>query len=871
MEILATAAKLVSGALSPLAKTLAGSDDQLKRYFRTLGWILPTVPQVLKDLQSTSNQLMASSASFEEKQRQTTASSDSDGLLDETTAKFLLDLSLFTKAISDLSPGLRDQLPSQFVSATQIDSEIQNRILHDALSRYVESDFRNLYLVGRLLGLLEAIPHAADPAHFQPAYEERLIRFDRLPQLVSDPATVMREVYGWGTPTLDGDKLFLILRDLSFALLAPVYFTYAARSLLRAIVPELAEGIVGERGLRMSFFEDSPLQMFVSLFPFPNQQPDEQQGLMLTLSGLASMQETLPITPLLSLSFKSQIDLTSGIALAFWPDRSPKIVGNIANAATSLIEGARATLGAKYALSEGDKRLQLLSVAGFQVDAKAISAEAGIGLANGTADASIIGTLTGLRVRMTGLGGDSFLADTVPDKIALEFDLSLGWSLSKGLQLQGSFDPTIVIPIGETIGPIRVDALELSFPSTGDKYQVGVGGVFSAQIGPVSAQVEGLGFAMTLDTQGGNLGPIDLGFSVMLPKGVGLAVDAAGVSGGGFLKHDDTKHEYSGMLQLKFTNLALQAFGIITTELPTGPGYALLGLIDANFPPIQLGWGFMLDGLGGAAGVNRTASVEALHAGIKADALSSVLFPTNPIANGPQILAQLDTLFPVAPGRFLFGPMAEITWGKPTMLKAALAVIIELPEPIRIILLGRITARIPSEDKALVRLTLDSLGVLDLSQDSVSLDATLFDSHILDYPLSGDMALRANWSGQRTFLMSVGGFHPKFTPPDGFPTLKRMTLDMASGIVTTLHLESYLAITSNTLQFGANLHVVIGVSAFSIDGHLGFDALFQRHPFHFEADISGSVAVSIDGEDLLSVSLDGSLSGGLTLACGGRL
>src|SRR5260370_32645754 len=98
-------------------------------------------------------------------------------------------------------------------------------------------------------------------------------------------------------------------------------------------------------------------------------------------------------------------------------------------------------------------------------------------------------------------------------------------------------------------------------------------------------------------------------------------------------------------------------------------------------------------------------------------------------------------------------------------------------------------------------------------------------------------------------------------PPDGFSAVKRMTLDMPSGIVSPLHLESYLAITSNTLQIGANLHVVVSVSAFSIDGHLGFDAIFQRHPFHFDADISGSVSVSIDGEDLLSVSLDGSLSG----------
>src|SRR5262249_11094745 len=92
-------------------------------------------------------------------------------------------------------------------------------------------------------------------------------------------------------------------------------------------------------------------------------------------------------------------------------------------------------------------------------------------------------------------------------------------------------------------------------------------------------------------------------------------------------------------------------------------------------------------------------------------------------------------------------------------------------------------------------------------------------------------------------------------------TLKRMSIDMTAGSIAKIHLDSYLAITSNTLQIGANLHVVVKVSAFSVDGHLGFDALFQRDPFHFDGDISGAVAVSIDGFDLLSVSLDASLTG----------
>jgi hypothetical protein len=334
------------------------------------------------------------------------------------------------------------------------------------------------------------------------------------------------------------------------------------------------------------------------------------------------------------------------------------------------------------------------------------------------------------------------------------------------------------------------------------------------------------------------------------------------VSGGGFLKYDQASQEYAGLLQLKFTNLELQAFGLITTKVANGAGYSVLALVDAEFPPVQLGWGFTLNGVGGLLAVNRTASVDALHAALKAGQLSSVLFPKNAIPDSATVLAQLDAFFPTAAGRFLFGPMANIGWGTPTLLTAALAVIIELPEPIRILLLARVEARLPSPSNALVSINMDALGVLDLSKSSLAIDATLFDSRLVGFTLSGQMALRAYWSSdRREFLLAIGGFSPRFNPPADFPTLERIVLDMPDGIVSKLHLAAYLAITSNTLQVGAALDVFVGVSGFGLSGHLGFDALFQFEPFHFDGDISGSVAIEAFGDDFASVSLDGTLSG----------
>ena len=115
------------------------------------------------------------------------------------------------------------------------------------------------------------------------------------------------------------------------------------------------------------------------------------------------------------------------------------------------------------------------------------------------------------------------------------------------------------------------------------------------------------------------------------PDGVGLAIDAGVVTGGGFLRFDRERGEYAGELRLRFQGIAVRAIGLLTTRLPGGrPGYSLLVLVSAEFPPVQLGLGFMLVGVGGLLGINRTVAVDALRAGLKTGALGAVLSPPDP-------------------------------------------------------------------------------------------------------------------------------------------------------------------------------------------------------------------------------------------------
>ena len=72
--------------------------------------------------------------------------------------------------------------------------------------------------------------------------------------------------------------------------------------------------------------------------------------------------------------------------------------------------------------------------------------------------------------------------------------------------------------------------------------------------------------------------------------------------------------------------------------------------------------------------------------------------------------------------------------------------------------------------------------------------------------------------------------------------------------------EGYLAVTTNTLQFGVEFTATISSGSWNIQGKLGGDALV-RMPFFFDISIHGSVAVRYKSHTLAAVKLKGGLRG----------
>ncbi|MCB1852840.1 MAG: hypothetical protein KDI83_19055 [Gammaproteobacteria bacterium] len=543
----------------------------------------------------------------------------------------------------------------------------------------------------------------------------------------------------------------------------------------------------------------------------------------------------------------------------------------------------------------------------------------------------IEGTLTPkdaqLRLQMLGASAtlspdsfDNFIAKILPrDGLRMEFDAGVGFAAVRGRFLEGqirsagtgstpkppmpvqpgmppSLPPLppetgpgfgLTIPLGKSLGALLLHNLQLRLGAEdvdGKRYTlIQAATSVSTRLGPMVARIDrvGLKFGVRFPDRDagekpGNVGFADIDVGAVVPNGVALAIDAKGiVSGGGFLFHDKAQQVYAGVMQLSFKErITVKAFGLIATQMPDGSkGFSLIVFITAeDFQPIPMGMGATLRGIGGMIAINRTFDAEAMRAGLRNKTLATLLFPQDPIRSAPEIIRSLITIFPAEEGCYLVGVLMKLGWFSPTLVHLDIAVMIELGKRMRLVVLGMISALLPTRENDLLRLNMDALGLINLDRQSVAIDAVLVDSRLAHkFVLTGEMALRASMlPGQRNFVLAVGGFNPRFAPPENFPTLQRITIALASGNNPRLTCAAYFAITSNTIQFGARAQLYAAAFGFSIEGDVGFDVLIHPLPFHLIADFGAAVQLKRGSRNLFKLSVNGTLEGPRPLRISGK-
>jgi hypothetical protein len=459
-----------------------------------------------------------------------------------------------------------------------------------------------------------------------------------------------------------------------------------------------------------------------------------------------------------------------------------------------------------------------------------------------------------------------FLSMVLPDQIRFDFDATVGWSSVEGLYFEGGGTLEASIPTHASIGPVDLNELYLALPLDEEDADLGIEAATSPSLslGPISATVKRIGIEADLTFRNGgdgNLGPVDMALDFRAPDGIGLGVDTGPAAGSGYLEFHPEQHRYTGTFQLQVGDLSLTVVGLLKTKLPDTDGYSLLLLVTAELPPIRLGFGFTLNGIGGLVGIHRGLRRKPLGKAVRTGNLDSVLFPDDVAENATQIISDLRSIFPPKADFHVFGPMIRLAWGSPAaILRADIGVVLSIPA-FKIALLGKFMLDLPDEEAALIDLNLAVVGFLDIPNKKVAIDASLYDSSIVLWDVSGDMALRATWGEKGRFLLSVGGFNERYKPPKSFPELDPIVASLSPPNGNPrLEYTGYLAVTPNSFQVGAGvvLHGEFGPA--TVHGELSFDALFRFAPFSFVVDFFAKLLFSLKGREM-GIEVDGTLKG----------
>jgi hypothetical protein len=475
-----------------------------------------------------------------------------------------------------------------------------------------------------------------------------------------------------------------------------------------------------------------------------------------------------------------------------------------------------------------------------------------------------------------GGAAGGFLSEIIGDGARIRFSGGL-IADTDGFRLDGGTNAHATLPIGRSLGALTVHNLDVGLgPSnTGGDLGLEISGGFAATLGPFKAVVDRLGFELDVDRRdNGNFGPFHVGVGFKRPSGVGLSIDSGIVTGGGYLFADPVNHEFAGALELKFGNVIVKAIGMVTDA---DEGWSLLLFLYAQFPSIQLGLGFTLDGIGGLVGVQRGIDVTKLALALKTKAFDDILFPANPVADAPRIINELRSFFPFSARSLTIGPMLDIGWGSPRILFIRVAVLFQVNDvfhrPLgafslaRIVLVGQLRLQLGSTKSdsttSVVRLIIDVLGFWDLEKKKYGFLASLRDSKIATIDITGGLVVFGAYGDNSRFILAAGGFNPRFTdiPPEAKAAVDRLGAAFKVGSFS-LKLTGYFALTPGTIQAGFDIAASASIGPVGLKGELGFDVIVYRDPrTHFIADFRFSAAITYSGHTLAGVTVTGFIEG----------
>jgi len=421
-------------------------------------------------------------------------------------------------------------------------------------------------------------------------------------------------------------------------------------------------------------------------------------------------------------------------------------------------------------------------------------------------------------------------------------------------------DVSVLVRAGEGAGPWWLP-VQRSF-----------GPVYVEQVGVGSEEADGRTTAVRLLLDGGlsMLGLAvqvdDLGVTVptatpLQPAtwrlglaGLGLGLDAGGLTMAGGLRERrrpappggaPPPPDYVGMVRVEFTQFGITALGGYG-EFPDGAGstYTSFFLFGALSAPLGGPPAFFVTGIGAGTGINRRLVVPGDMAQLPSFPLVAAMDPSSDLARDPMgALDRLGEAFPAERGSLWFA--AGVRFTSFVVVESIAVLSAEIGDGLEVNLLGLSRLDLPTPLTPMARLELALRARFSTREAVLSIQAQLTDNSWIindSCRLTGGFAF-VTWFRTGQFVLTLGGYHPRFVKPAEFPVVARLGFAWQVSDIVSIKGGAYFALTASCVMAGAELD--ISLDAGWLWGRLvaGFDALVNWDPFHYLVYAYASVTV----------------------------
>lgn len=422
------------------------------------------------------------------------------------------------------------------------------------------------------------------------------------------------------------------------------------------------------------------------------------------------------------------------------------------------------------------------------------------------------------------------------------------------------------LPIQKSFGPLHLDKMGASWldarGSSPGVLTLDLDG--SINLGPLDVALVDLSIGMSANA------PLDTSQYTLGLQGMNVSFSNGPVSLDAGLVNTGTQFIGEAAIKASQFNIgAIGAFGIAA-------GQPSLFVFGWTIEPIGGPACFYVTGLAAGFGYNRGLKLPTVDQVQQFPLLAALSSTSAPFGSGSQ-LDQANTALnlliagnyvPETRGDYWFAAGVQFKTFELVQSSALLAV--EFGPDLTIALLGLSTFTLGSNESPYIyiELQLDASlkpddGVLmvqgQLTQNSYVLDP---DCHI-----TGGFAF-GFWFGSSPnagdFVVTIGGFHPLFTPPPYYPTVPRLAIYWDVGGGVTIQGDAYFAITPGCVMAGGGLQAAYQSGNLRAWFDAQADMLVNWQPFSFLADISISIGASYK-INLLFVSVTLSVELGASL------